>query len=83
MMIRVKNVNGDSIELSPQTKSALDNLGLEADKPGADWQEVTKKMLQVLGGDDFDITKLKPEVSFIDTKKGKKILEIVIDYAGM
>lgn len=83
MMIRVKNANGDSIELSPNTKSALDSLGLEADKTGADWNETTKKMLRVLGDDNFDITKLTSEVSFIDTKEGKKILEIVINYAGM
>jgi hypothetical protein len=83
MMIRVKNVNGDSIELSLQAKSALDNLGLEADKTGANWEGMTNKMLRVLEADNYDITKLQPEVSFIDTKDGKKILEIVINYAGM
>ena len=83
MMIRVKNIFGDSIELSPQTKTALANLGLEADKPDANWDETTGKMLRVLEADNYDVTKLQPEISFIDTKYGKKILEIVINYAGM
>ena len=83
MMIRVKNANGDSIELSPKTKSALDNIGLEADKTGRDWNEVTHEMMRVLGDDNYDITKLTSEVSFMDTKEGKKVMEIVINYAGM
>jgi len=81
IIIRVLNNDGDQIELSPQTKSALENLGLEADKPNIDWDELTDKMMRVLQGDNFDVKKLKPEVSYMDTKEGKKITQINITYS--
>jgi hypothetical protein len=82
MFISVINIRGDQIKLSPQINSALAALGLEADTPGADWDEVTHKMIRLLAADDFEITKLQPEVDYYDTKKGKKILEIKIHYSA-
>ena len=81
MNVRVMNVYGDQIKLSPPIKSAIDALSLEADKTDVNWDEITHKILRVLEGDGFDGTKLQSEVVYFDTKKGKKITEIRIDYS--
>ena len=80
MNIRVLNGQKEQLFISPQIKSALDSLGLEAEKSEANWDEAAYKMLQVLEGDDFDIHRLRSEISYYDTKKGKKILGIDIHY---
>lgn len=82
MYIRVLNHQGDQIALAPQIKSALDSLAIEAEKPGADWNEVSAKMLRVLEGDGFEIDKLEPEIKYYYTKKFKRIWSIMIRYTG-
>jgi hypothetical protein len=80
MNIRVLNGQKEQIIISPRIKSALDSLGLEAEKSESNWDEAAYKMLQVLEGDNFDIHRLRSEISYYDTKKGKKILGIDINY---
>jgi len=80
MYIRVLNAQKEQIIISPRIKAALDSLGLEAEKSEANWDGAAYKMLQVLQGDDFDIHRLRSEISYYDTKKGKKILGIDISY---
>ena len=80
MYIRVLNGKKEQIIISPRIKAALDSLGLEAEKSGATWDEAAYKMLQVLEGDAFDIHRLRSEIDYYDTKKGKKILGIDIYY---
>jgi hypothetical protein len=80
MNIRVFNAQKEQIVISPRIKAALDSLGQEAEKPQANWNETAYKMLQVLQGDDFEIDRLQSVISYYDTKKGKKILGIDINY---
>jgi hypothetical protein len=82
MNIRVFNAQKEQIAVSPRIKAALDSLGQETEKSGANWDEAAYKMRQVLQGDDFDIDRLQPVISYYDTKKGKKILSIDINYYG-
>jgi len=82
MNIRVFNTHGYQIILPQQLKTSLNNIGLEAEKPNADWNEITHKMLRVLEGYDFDVTRLQPEIAYYETKGGKKISSIDIKYTG-
>jgi hypothetical protein len=82
MRIRVLNNNGDQIKLSPQIHTALESLSRQADKTESNWKEITDKMLHVLEGDNFDITKLQPEISYIDTAKGKEVFSIKFNYTA-
>lgn len=82
MDIRIVNFRGDKIALSPPVKSALDNLGLEAEKPDANYEELTHKILRVLEGDGFKIAKLQPEIKYSENNKGKKIQNIKVYYTG-
>ncbi len=81
MSIRVLNLQGDQIVISPQTKTALASLARDASKPDADWDEITHKMYHVLEGDGFEIDKLQAEVSYFDSKKGRQATNIDIYYA--
>jgi hypothetical protein len=83
MHIRVTNIHGDRILLPPQTKSALDSLGIEVAASEANWEETTQKMVRILGFDGFEVMKLQPEISYSNTKDGKKIEEIKFYYSGM
>jgi|WetSurMetagenome_2_1015567.scaffolds.fasta_scaffold643855_2 hypothetical protein len=80
MNIRVFNAQKEQIALSPRIKASLDSLGQEAEKSESKWDEAAYKMRQVLQGDNFDIDKLEPVINYYDTKKGKKILGIDINY---
>jgi hypothetical protein len=82
MRIRVLNNNGDQLKLSPQINAALDSLGQEAAKSEANWEEATQKMIRVLERDNFDATKLQPEINYYDTKNGKQLFSIKINYTG-
>jgi hypothetical protein len=81
MRIRVINNNGDILEISPQIHEALESLSRQTDNSGNNWQEISDKMLRVLEGENFDITKLQPELKYIDTEKGKEVFSIEISYA--
>jgi hypothetical protein len=83
MNIQVININGDSIALSPQVKTALDGVGEEADKLNANWEELSEKVFRILKGDGFDIARLQPEIKYYETKKGKKTQSIRIFYNGL
>jgi hypothetical protein len=83
MSIRVFDIQGDQLELAPPVKAALAALGLEADTSEANWEELTQKMGRVLETDGFEVMKFQPEISYYDTKKGKKILEIRFNYWGI
>jgi hypothetical protein len=80
MMIRVLDSKGDQIALSPQINSALDSLGLDDAKPDTEWQEISDKIMRVLEGDGFEVYKLQPEITYQETKKGKKIRTITLRY---
>jgi hypothetical protein len=82
MNIQVININGDQLVLSPQVQPALDVLGRNGAIPEAGWKELERKILIILAEDGFDITKLQPEISYFDTKQGKKIQGIKINYAA-
>ena len=82
MNIRVLNSVGNRIVLDPQLKSALESLGREAEKPDANWQEISQKMLRVLERDGFDVSKLQSEIEYADTKKGKEIIRINFYHAA-
>jgi hypothetical protein len=71
---------GDKLALSPSTKTALDNLGQEGAIPESGWAELERQILDILEKDNFDRTKLQPEISYFDTKKGKKMQSIKINY---
>ena len=82
MEIRIVNFRGDKVALSPPVKTALDNLGLEAEKPDVNYEELTRKILRALEGDGFQIMKLQPEIKYSESKKGKKIQNIKVYYTG-
>lgn len=82
MNIQVINLNGDPLVLSPKVQPALDLLDGNGVFPEAGWKELEGKILNILAGDGFDRKKLQPEISFYDTKEGKKIQSIKINYAA-
>ena len=82
MRIRVINNNGDQLKLSPQIQSTLESLSRQTDNTETNWQEISDKMLRVLEGENYDITKLQAELSYIDTPKGKEVFSVNINYTG-
>jgi hypothetical protein len=82
MEIRIVNFRGDKIALSPPVKTALDSLGLEAEKPDINYEELSHKIVRVLEGDGLDLSKLQPEIKYSESKKGKKIQSIKVYYTG-
>jgi hypothetical protein len=78
MIIRIVNVGGNQIVLSPSTKFDLNGIGLEAEKINADWEALMTKILRALERDGFDLSKLQPEIKYYDTKNGRKILSIKV-----
>jgi hypothetical protein len=82
MNIQVINQQGDQLVLSPKVQPALDRLDREGGIPEADWKDLERKILNILAGDGFDKKKLQPEISYFDTKEGKKIQGIKINYAA-
>jgi hypothetical protein len=82
MRIRVINNDGDQLKISPQIQAALESLSKQTDNSGNNWQEISDKMLRVLEGDNFDITKLQAELKYIDTEKGKEVFSVQINYTA-
>ena len=82
MNIQVININGDQLVLSPQVQPALDLLDRDGGIPEAGWKELEHKILNILARDGFDRKKLQPEISYFDTKEGKKIQGIKFNYAA-
>ena len=82
MNIQVINLNGDQLVLSPQVQPALDKLTCDGAIPEAGWKELERQILNILEKDNFDRKKLQSEISYYDTKEGKKIQSIKINYAA-
>jgi hypothetical protein len=83
MSIRVFNLKGDQIKLSPEVKTALESAGLEAETvEEAKWDELLAKIGRILKDAGFEVLKLQPEIDYVDTKKGKIIQEIKFNYWG-
>lgn len=71
------------IGVSSEIRIVLDKLGAEAEakaKVGADFEQVTRKMLQLLEANGLEVTKLKAIVTYSDTESGNKIENITIYY---
>lgn len=83
MKVRLLDPQDKEIGVSSEIRTALDKLGAEAEakaKVGADFEQVTRKMLQLLEDNGFEITKLKSIVTYSDTESGNKIENITIYY---
>ncbi len=71
------------IEVSPKIRTALDKLGAKAGakaKVGADFEQVIRKMLELLEANSFEVTKLKAVVIYADAESGAKIENITLQY---
>ena len=80
MIIRVLNRHNDKYALSKETRSALDAIKREAEKSGADWNVISNKVLQILEKEGFELAKLQPTIYYFESKKGKQIQAIDIQY---
>lgn len=83
MKVSLLDPQDKEIGVSSEIRTALDKLGAEAEakaKVGADFEQVTRKMLQLLEDNGFEITKLKSIVTYSDTESGNKIENITIYY---
>lgn len=83
MKVILLDSQNKEIGVSSEIRTALDELGAEAEakaKVRADFEQVTRKMLQLLEDNGFEITKLKAIVTYTDSKPGNKIENITIYY---
>jgi len=81
--VSVLDSQDKEIGVSSEIRTALDKLGPEAEakaKVGTDFEQVIRKMLQLLEDNGFEITKLKSIVTYSDTESGNKIENITIYY---
>ncbi len=85
MKVRLLDSEDKEIGISSEIRTALDKLGAEAEakaKNGAEFEQITRKMLQLLEDNGFEITKLKSVVTYSDTETGNKIENITIYYSN-
>jgi len=80
MIIRVLNRHNDKYALSKETSLALDAVKHEAEITEADWNTLSQRVLQILEKEGFNPAKLQPTIYYFETKKGKQIQAIDIQY---